>query len=64
MMLNGKSESDIGLFMMLESNGLKPDLATWNIMINGLLNVGIPNEAFLIFRKMHLIGVLLKYYAR
>ncbi|KAM0012707.1 putative tetratricopeptide-like helical domain superfamily [Helianthus debilis subsp. tardiflorus] len=29
MMLNGKSESAIGLFMMLESNGLKPDPVTW-----------------------------------
>ncbi|KAF5764407.1 putative tetratricopeptide-like helical domain superfamily [Helianthus annuus] len=27
MMLNGESESAIGLFMMLESNGLKPDEA-------------------------------------
>ncbi|MFS8020685.1 putative tetratricopeptide-like helical domain superfamily [Helianthus anomalus] len=56
MMLNGESESAIGLFMMLGSNGLKPDSATWNIMINGLSNVGKPDEAFLIFRKMQSTG--------
>ncbi|KAJ0666325.1 putative tetratricopeptide-like helical domain superfamily [Helianthus annuus] len=38
--------------MMLESNWLKPDSAMWNIMINGLLNVGKTDEAFLIFRKI------------
>ncbi|KAM0016558.1 putative tetratricopeptide-like helical domain superfamily [Helianthus debilis subsp. tardiflorus] len=56
MMLNGESESAIGLFMMLGSNGLKPDSATWNIMINGLSNVGKPDEAFFIFRKMQSTG--------
>ncbi|KAM0031285.1 putative tetratricopeptide-like helical domain superfamily [Helianthus debilis subsp. tardiflorus] len=56
MMLNGESESAIGLFVMLESNGLKSNSATWNIMINGLLNVGKPGEAFLIFRKMQSNG--------
>ncbi|KAJ0845467.1 putative tetratricopeptide-like helical domain superfamily [Helianthus annuus] len=61
MMLNGKSESAIGLFMMLESNRLKPDSATWNIMINGLLNVGKPDEAFLIF-KNKLFENIFKYY--
>ncbi|KAI3818180.1 hypothetical protein L1987_11983 [Smallanthus sonchifolius] len=56
MMINGESESAIGLFMMLESSGLKPDSATWNIMINGLTNLGKPDEAFLLFRKMQSAG--------
>ncbi|XP_076924346.1 pentatricopeptide repeat-containing protein At2g02750-like isoform X2 [Bidens hawaiensis] len=56
MMLNGESENAIGLFMMLESNGLKPDSATWNIMINGLSNLGKPDEAFLLFKRMQSVG--------
>ncbi|XP_076947238.1 pentatricopeptide repeat-containing protein At2g02750-like [Bidens hawaiensis] len=56
MMLNGEGENVIGLFMMLESNGLKPDSATWNIMINGLSNIGKPDEAFLLFKRMQSVG--------
>ncbi|KAC9845606.1 hypothetical protein E3N88_45183 [Mikania micrantha] len=56
MMLNGESENAIDLFMMIESNSLKPDSATWNIMINGLSNLGKPDEAFLFFRRMQSTG--------
>nr|GEU75519.1 pentatricopeptide repeat-containing protein At2g02750 [Tanacetum cinerariifolium] len=52
MMLNGEHENAIDLFMMLESDGLKPDSATWNTMINGLSQVGKNDEAILFFRKM------------
>ncbi|MFS7965997.1 putative tetratricopeptide-like helical domain superfamily [Helianthus anomalus] len=51
-----RSENAIVLLMMLESNGLKPDSATRSILINGLLNVGKPDEAFSIFRKMKSTG--------
>lgn len=56
MMLNNESENAIGLFTMLESDKLKPDSATWNIMINGFANVGKPDEAFLFFKKMQSVG--------
>lgn len=56
MMVNGESENAIGLFMMLESNGLKPDSATWNIMINELSSNGKTEEAFLFFRRMRATG--------
>ncbi|PWA64611.1 pentatricopeptide repeat (PPR) superfamily protein [Artemisia annua] len=52
MMLNGEHENAIGLFKMLESDGLKPDSATWNTMINGLSQLGKIDEAILFFRKM------------
>ncbi|XP_024989091.1 pentatricopeptide repeat-containing protein At2g02750 [Cynara cardunculus var. scolymus] len=56
MMMNGESENAIGLFMMLESDGLKPDSATWNSMISGFTHLGKANEAFLFFRKMQSFG--------
>ncbi|KAK1413764.1 hypothetical protein QVD17_35545 [Tagetes erecta] len=56
MMVNGESENAIGLFMMLQSKGLKPDSATWNIMINGLSSNGKLEEAFLMFKTMRASG--------
>ncbi|XP_071707361.1 pentatricopeptide repeat-containing protein At2g02750 [Rutidosis leptorrhynchoides] len=58
MLLNGESENAIGLFTMLESNGVKPDSVTWNTMINGFSNLGKNHEAFLFFRKMQSTGEL------
>ncbi|GKB04122.1 pentatricopeptide repeat-containing protein [Tanacetum coccineum] len=43
MTLNGEHENAIGLFMMLESDGLKPDLATWKTMINELSQCHTPS---------------------
>nr|GFA49320.1 pentatricopeptide repeat-containing protein At2g02750 [Tanacetum cinerariifolium] len=56
MMLNGEHENAIGLFKMLESNGLKPDSATWKTIINELSQVGKNDEAILFFRKMQSVG--------
>ncbi|KAG5059391.1 hypothetical protein JHK87_000420 [Glycine soja] len=56
-MLNKESERAVDMFQRLESEGLKPDSATWNSMISGFAQLGVCGEAFKYFREMQYVGV-------
>ncbi|MBA0599813.1 hypothetical protein Gorai_006017 [Gossypium raimondii] len=40
------------IFHELSVNGLKPDVYTYVIMINGFCKEGLPDEAYQLFRSM------------
>ena len=52
MFLTGGSDTALELFSELESEGLIPDSATWNTMINGFVKQGKPDRAFQFFTTM------------
>ena len=54
---NGCLDIALTLFDKLRSEGLKPDSATWNMMINGFSQHGNETEAFRLFSEMQSDGL-------
>ncbi|KAJ6353951.1 hypothetical protein OIU76_002888 [Salix suchowensis] len=51
MFIAGKLEVAKGLFSKLSAAGIQPTGRTYNVMIRGLLKVGLPDEAYELLRK-------------
>lgn len=58
MLLHGHCENAVDLFQHLKSEGLEPDITTWNLMISGFSQLRNAVEAFRFFNKMQSAGIL------